>query len=51
MSRDVIKVISCTKAGEPRIEVLTLEYLDKSERVSIQIEGACVEMMGRPTST
>jgi hypothetical protein len=45
MTRDVIKAISCPRNGEPRIEVLTLEYLDKSERVRIQIE-ALRAMMG-----
>lgn len=45
MTRDVIKLISCTKAGEAKIEVLTLEYLDKSERVRIQIE-ALRDMLG-----
>jgi hypothetical protein len=46
MTRDVIKVIFQTKGGEPRIEVLTLEYLDKTERVRIQIE-ALREMLGQ----
>jgi DNA-directed RNA polymerase subunit RPC12/RpoP len=45
MTRDVIKVIFWTKAADPRIEVLTLEYLDKTERVRIQIE-ALREMLG-----
>ena len=45
MTRDLIKVVSCTRNREPRIEVLTLEYLDKSERVRIQIE-ALREMLG-----
>jgi hypothetical protein len=45
MTRDTIKVISVTHDADPRIEVLTLEYLDKSERVRIQIE-ALREMMG-----
>lgn len=45
MARDVIKVIYCPREGEPRIEVLTLRYLDKSERVRVQIE-ALREMMG-----
>lgn len=39
MTRDVIRTVSCVKDAEPRIEVLTLEYLDKSERVRIQIEA------------
>ena len=45
LTRDVIKVIRCTKEGEATIEILTLEYLDKSERVRIQIE-ALREMLG-----
>ena len=45
ITRDVIKLISCTKNAEPRIEILTLEYLDKTERVRIQIE-ALREMLG-----
>jgi hypothetical protein len=46
MTHDVIKVIFRAKGGEPRIEVLTLEYLDKTERVRIQIE-ALREMLGQ----
>ena len=45
MTRDVIKLISCAKNADPRIEILTLEYLDKTERVRIQIE-ALREMLG-----
>jgi DNA-directed RNA polymerase subunit RPC12/RpoP len=45
MSRDIIKMISCTRKGEIKIEMLTLEYLDKSERVRIQIE-AMREILG-----
>lgn len=45
LTRDVLKVIRCSKDGAPSIEVLTLEYLDKSERVRIQIE-ALREMLG-----
>jgi hypothetical protein len=45
LTRDVIKVIQCRKNGATTIEVLTLEYLDKSERVRIQIE-ALREMLG-----
>ena len=44
--RDVLKVLYAPRKAEPRIEVLTLEYLDKSERVRIQIE-ALREMMGQ----
>jgi hypothetical protein len=45
MTHDVHKVICCARKNEPRIDVLTLEYLDKSERVRIQIE-ALREMLG-----
>ena len=45
LTRDVIKIIFCTKAGAARIDVLTLEYLDKTDRVRIQIE-ALREMLG-----
>jgi len=45
LSRDIIKVISCGKQSDPRIEELTLEYLDKSDRVRIQIE-AVREILG-----
>ncbi len=45
MSRDVIKVLFAPKNAEPRIEVLTLEYLDKTERVRIQIQ-ALREILG-----
>jgi DNA-directed RNA polymerase subunit RPC12/RpoP len=46
MRRDVIKVIFWSKGADPRIEVLTLEYLEKTERVQIQIE-ALREMLGQ----
>jgi hypothetical protein len=39
MTRDFIRVVSCQKTADPRIEELTLEYLDKSDRVRIQIEA------------
>ena len=45
LTRDVIKVILYSNNGAASIEVLTLEYLDKSERVRIQIE-ALREMLG-----
>lgn len=45
MTRDVVKLLYCPRHGEPRIEIVTLEYLDKSERVRIQIE-ALREMLG-----
>jgi hypothetical protein len=45
ITRDLIKVVSCKKDGDPLIEELTLEYLDKSDRVRIQIE-ALREILG-----
>jgi len=39
MTRDVVRVVACRQRGEPRIEVLTLEYLDKQDRVRLQIEA------------
>jgi hypothetical protein len=45
LTRDVIKVIACRRDAEPTIEVLTLEYLDKTDRVRLQIE-ALREMLG-----
>jgi hypothetical protein len=44
-TREVIKVVSCGKEGEPRIEELTLEYLDRSDRVRLQID-ALREILG-----
>ena len=38
-TRDLIRVISCQKGSAPRIEELALEYLDKADRVRIQIEA------------
>jgi hypothetical protein len=43
---DFIKVILCRRQAEPTIEALTLEYVDKSDRVRIQID-ALREMLGR----
>lgn len=45
MTREVVKLIYSPRDKEPRIEVVTLEYLDKSDRVRIQIE-ALRTMMG-----
>ncbi|MSQ96117.1 MAG: hypothetical protein EXR98_16400 [Gemmataceae bacterium] len=45
MTRDILKVVLARRNAEPTIEVLTLEYLDKTERVRIQIE-ALREMLG-----
>jgi DNA-directed RNA polymerase subunit RPC12/RpoP len=39
LSRDRIRVVSCQRNAEPHIEELTLEYLDKSDRVRIQVEA------------
>jgi hypothetical protein len=39
MTRDQVKVVSCRKGAAPRIEELKLEYLDKSDRVRLQIEA------------
>ena len=39
MTRDRIKVVSCRRDADPRIEELTLEYLDRSDRVRLQIEA------------
>jgi hypothetical protein len=45
MTRDRIRVISCAKTADPLIEELTLEYLDKADRVRLQIE-ALRELLG-----
>jgi hypothetical protein len=39
MTRDRIKVVSCGRDGNPSIEELTLEYLDKNDRVRLQIDA------------
>ncbi len=39
MTRDQIKVIACAKNANPTIEALTLEYLDKTDRVRLQIDA------------
>ena len=39
MTRESIRVVSCRRGAEPRIEELTLAYLDKTDRVRIQIEA------------
>jgi hypothetical protein len=44
-SKDVIRVVWCRQGAEPSIEELTLEYLDKADRVRIQIE-ALREILG-----
>jgi hypothetical protein len=45
MTRDFIKVISCRRDANPKIEELTLEYLDKKDRVRLQID-ALREVLG-----
>ena len=45
MTRDVIKVVLCERTAEPTIEELVLEYLDKADRVRLQIE-ALREILG-----
>jgi hypothetical protein len=39
MTRDSIRVVSCRRGAGPRIEELTLEFLDKNDRVRVQIEA------------
>jgi hypothetical protein len=39
MTREVVRVVACRKGAEPRIEELTLEYLDIKDRVRLQMEG------------
>jgi DNA-directed RNA polymerase subunit RPC12/RpoP len=39
MTRESIRVVSCRRGAAPQIEQLTLEYLDKSDRVRVQIEA------------
>lgn len=39
LSREVIKVVVCTNVGTVTVEELTLEYLDKSDRVRLQIDA------------
>ena len=39
MTRDMVRVVSCRRGEQPRIEALTLEYLDKTDRVRIQIDA------------
>jgi hypothetical protein len=39
MTRESIRVVSCKRGAPPRIEELTLEYLDKKDRVRLQIEA------------
>jgi hypothetical protein len=39
ITRDFIKVVSCQSKGDIRIEELTLEYLDKADRIRLQIDA------------
>lgn len=39
VTRENIKVVACLKSGAVTIEELTLEYLDKSDRVRLQIDA------------
>jgi DNA-directed RNA polymerase subunit RPC12/RpoP len=45
MTRDLVRVVSCRAAADPQIEELALEYLDKSDRVRLQVE-ALREILG-----
>jgi DNA-directed RNA polymerase subunit RPC12/RpoP len=44
-TRDLVRVVFCRSAGDPRIEELTLEYLDRADRVRLQVE-ALREILG-----
>lgn len=46
MHREVIRVVAGRRHGEPTIEELKLEYLDKADRVRLQIE-ALRDILGR----
>jgi hypothetical protein len=39
MTRDTIRLVSCRKGAAPQIEELTLAYLDKRDRVRVQIDA------------
>jgi hypothetical protein len=39
MTRESIRLVSCRRGAEPRIEEVTLQYLDKKDRVRLQIEA------------
>lgn len=45
MTREMIRILSCPLAGEPSIEELALSYLDKTDRVRLQID-ALREILG-----
>lgn len=56
MTRETIKVIACRKNADPTMEELSLQYLDKSDRVRLHIEslrdllGASFRMRDYPTA-
>jgi DNA-directed RNA polymerase subunit RPC12/RpoP len=39
LTRESIRVVSCRRGGQPRIEELALAFLDKQDRVRLQIEA------------
>src|SRR5207253_1261405 len=39
MTRESIRLVSCRRSAEPCIEELTLEYLDRNDRVRLQIDA------------
>jgi DNA-directed RNA polymerase subunit RPC12/RpoP len=45
MTRESIRVVSCRRGGSPRVEELSLAYLDKSDRVRVHID-ALRDMLG-----
>lgn len=56
VTRESITVIACTRNGEPTFEALTLEYLDKTDRVRVQIDavrdilGGAFKMVNYPAA-
>lgn len=39
MTRESVRMVSCRRGAQPHIEELTLEYLDKKDRVRLQIDA------------
>lgn len=39
VTRESITVVACGKTGDPTFEVLTLDYLDRTDRVRVQIDA------------
>jgi hypothetical protein len=39
VTKEIITVVACGKTGEPTFERLTLEYLDRTDRVRVQIDA------------